>query len=78
VVTLATTLVDAASDPAGALAELYYRRWQVETVNSMIKRRPGLCVASAKFLEPVPRDHPPGHHTERDDRHTYPDFLQSN
>ena len=29
-VTLVTTLLDAAVYPAAALADLYYRRWQVE------------------------------------------------
>jgi len=41
----------------------YGQRWQTEAVNSMIKRRLGSALRGAELLEPVPRDHPPGHHT---------------
>ena len=39
----------------------YGQRWQVETVNSMIKRRLGSALRAGRG-EPVPRDRPAGHH----------------
>ncbi len=43
------------------LKRKYGQRWQVETVNSMLKRRLGSALARGS-TEPVPRDHPAGHY----------------
>lgn len=52
-VTLVTTLLDAATYPAGELAELYYRRWQVEINLRHIKISMKMDVLRCETVEGV-------------------------
>jgi hypothetical protein len=52
-ITLATTLLDAAAYPAGALADLYFRRWQVEINIRHLKIGMKMDVLRCETLEGV-------------------------
>lgn len=52
-ITLVTTLLDAAAYPASALAELYYRRWQVEVNIKHIKTSMNMDVLRCETVEGV-------------------------
>jgi hypothetical protein len=52
-ITLVTTLLDAAAYPASALADLYYRRWQVELNFRHIKTTMKMDVLRCKTVEGV-------------------------
>ena len=52
-ITLATTLLDAAAYPAEALAELYFRRWQVEINFRHIKMGMKMDVVRCETVEGV-------------------------
>jgi Transposase DDE domain len=47
-VTLATTLIDDATYPAAELAELYFRRWAVETHLRDLKQTMGRMCCGAR------------------------------
>jgi hypothetical protein len=52
-ITLVTTLLDAVAYPATALADLYYRRWQVELNFRHIKTTMGMDVLRCETVEGV-------------------------
>lgn len=51
VVTLATTLLDPVKDPAADVAELYGRRWQIETNFRHLKQTSGMDVLRGQTVE---------------------------
>ena len=52
-ITLVTTLLDAAKYPAAELAELYHRRWQVETNLRHLKTTLGMDILHCKTVDGV-------------------------
>jgi hypothetical protein len=55
-VTLVTTLVDAAAYPAEALAELYFRRWRVETALDHLKTTMKMDVLKCKTVDGIAKE----------------------
>ena len=55
----------------------YGQRWQVETVNSMLKRLQGSALRARQLLESMPRNDPPSNHPQRHDSQTNQGFLRS-